>query len=394
MTRKIIRNARIVSNNEILEGYSLIIENGKIAEITIDKTDTSDNATEIIDAQNMYLAPGFIDLHIHGTENFLIDNGPDDLANLCKVLPKYGVTSFLPTVCPRPKGQDADFLASLATVKSQGSQILGFHLEGPFLAITGALPPEALGSSDPQRVIDLKKSARPFPAIFSISPEFENITSLIEIMSEDNLPVFITHTKANVKQTQAAINAGARHATHFYDVFYPPDEYDPGVRPAGVVEAVLADPTVSVDFILDGEHVDPIVVKMALCCKGYDKVCLITDANIGAGLKPGKYKFGNETVEFRYKGGPARFSEEAKQPGALAGSGLTMNLALKNAIKFLGLDIPQAIKLTSTSPANVIGLDNHKGKIEIGYDADLIIFDESISIKFTFVNGNIVHKAI
>ncbi len=388
MNRIAIVNAKIILPNSILEKHSLISENGKIIGITSENNIVADN---IIDAKEMYLAPGFIDLHIHGTGNFLIDNGPDDLFELCNLLPRYGVTGFLPTVCPLPKGKDAEFLSTLSGVVSKGTQILGFHLEGPFLKFTGALPPEAIGEADPERVRLLIEAGRPYDVIFSISPDFENITELIRIMSANDVPVFITHTQADVRQTQLAIEAGARHATHFYDVFYAPPETDAGVRPAGVVEAVLADSRVSVDFILDGEHVDPVVVKMALCCKGENKVCLITDANIGAGLEPGRYKFGKETVEFKYKGGPARFTENSQYPGALAGSGLTMDLAVRNAIKFLGLDIPQAIKLATLNPARVLKLDDCKGKIDIGYDADLIILDNELRVRKCFISGQCIY---
>ncbi|GAH07680.1 unnamed protein product, partial [marine sediment metagenome] len=244
---------------------------------------------------------GLIDLHTHGLHSYRIDNDPDDLDNICRLLPQYGVTGFLPTVCPRPKRQLAEFLGRLAKVQSKAAEILGFHLEGPFLSLTGALPPEAIGTADRERTRALIEAARPYKAIFSVAPDFEGIGGLIPIMAKNNTPVFMTHTGASVSQTQAAIALGAKHATHFYDVFPCPNETDPGVRPCGAVEAILADPDVSVDFILDGEHVDPVAVKMALQCKGPDKVCLITDANIGAGLPPGKYtSFGTE-IEFAYQ---------------------------------------------------------------------------------------------
>jgi len=387
MNTTAINNAKIILPDQILEQHSLILEDGKIADIIAGDVQDAANS---INADGMYLAPGFIDMHIHGTGNFLIDNGPDDLANLCKLLPTYGVTSFLPTVCPSPKGKDSALLSSLASVSSQGSNILGFHLEGPFLTFTGALPPEALGDADPDRVRKLIEAAKPYPAIFSISPDFKGIVDLIKIMSADSTPVFVTHTQANVKQSQAAIKAGALHATHFYDVFYAPSETEPGARPAGLVEVFLADPQTSVDFILDGEHVDPVVVKMALECKGPDRVCLITDANIGAGLDPGRYKFGKTNVEFKYKGGPARLTEDSDYPGALAGSGLTMDTAVRNAIDLLNLDIPSAIRLASSNPAKTLKIGNSKGQIAKGYDADLILLDDSLHVKQTLVSGKTV----
>ena len=206
---------------------------------------------------------------------------------------------------------------------------------------------------------------------------------MIPVMTQNGNPVFITHTKADVKQTQRAIELGARHATHFYDGFYCPPETDPGVRPCGAVEAILADSSVSVDFILDGQHVDPVAVKMALECKGPDRVCLITDANVGAGLKPDVYSFGNEQVEFKYPGGPARLVSN----GGLAGSGLTLNRAIKNAIDLLGVELPQAVRMASANPAKVLGINSIKGQIEAGFDADMVLLDENYDVVQTWIKG-------
>jgi len=237
-------------------------------------------------------------------------------------------------------------------------------------------------------VKELIDAARPYKAVFSIAPDFEGIGQLIPVMANNNTPVFITHTKANVEQGQAAIELGVRHATHFYDVFPCPEETDAGVRPCGVVEAVLADPKVSVDFILDGEHVDPIAVKMALQCKGPDRICLITDSNVGAGLEPGRYRFNKDTeIEFKYPGGPARAPENPNYPGCLAGSGLTMDRAVRNAMDMLGVDLPMAVRMASANPAKVLGLDNCKGEIKQGYDADIILMDKNLDIMQTWIGG-------
>ena len=389
MSKYLITNVKIVLPDDILTHYDILVSEGIISEILPTGNTRADT---IINGKGHYLCPGFIDLHIHGTHEYLIDNGIEDLGHICDILPQYGVTGFLPTVCPLPKGKDAAFLSTLSKIQSNSTKILGFHLEGPFLAITGALPPEALGDADPERVKALIEAAKPHKAVFSISPDFEKITDLIPLMAQNDTPVFITHTKANVEQTQKAIEAGACHATHFYDVFYPPDETDPGVRPCGAVEAILASDQVSVDFILDGEHVDPSAVKMALNCKGHDKVCLITDANIGAGSKPGKYQFGKEEVEFKYPGSPARGTENSRYPGGLYGSGLTMNKAVKNAVELLGVDLPLAVKMASTNPAGVMRLED-TGKIEAGKQADLVLINGQCNVIQTWVNGNCCYQA-
>ena len=376
----------IVKENSVEDGL-LCFDNGTIV----------DNEPHIVynaklNMSDYYIIPGFIDLHTHGIHRYLVDNGADDLKQICRILPRYGVTGFLPTLAPRPSGEDALFLQELGRFKTDGSHILGFHLEGPFLKLTGALSSEAVSGAETGRVEALIKAAQPYKAIFSISPDVEGIERLIPLMAAGRTPVFITHTAANVQQTQRAIDLGARHATHFYDVFPCPQVSDPGVRPCGAVEAILADSRVSVDFILDGVHVDPVAVKMALACKsnGAGRVCLITDSNIGAGLEPGHFKFGNSgEIYFASKGSPARLVKD----NSLAGSGLTMDQALRNAVKMLALDLPEAIKMVSANPAEIIGLSHRKGKLKVGYDADFVVLNDRLEVIQTWINGKCIYHA-
>lgn len=371
---------KIVTENEIISGY-ITCEHGRIVAVNRIKPEG-----KVLHFGDNYIVPGFIDLHIHGIHTFLADNGPEDLSSICLTLPQYGVTGFLPTIAPRPKGEDAAFLSHLAHTETSGAEILGFHLEGPFLKITGALGSEAISGADTGRVDALIKAALPYKAIFSISPDVEGIEKLLPLMVKNNTPVFMTHTAATVKETQNAIQAGAHHATHFYDVFPCPRVTEPGVRPCGAVEAILADERVSVDFILDGVHVDPVAVKMALVAKskGPGKVSLITDANIGAGLNPGRFSFGNlPDVYFTAKGEPARSVAD----DTLAGSGLTMDQAMRNAKAWLGLDLTEAVKLVSSHPAKVLGIDNRKGLLATGYDADFVILDNELNVVQTWISG-------
>ena len=371
----------IISGSEVINGY-LTTSGGRITDVGI-----SPPGCDVIDLGESYIVPGFIDLHIHGIHRMLVDNGTDDLKQICKTLPQYGVTGFLPTLAPRPKGEDATFLSGLSTTETEGAEKLGFHLEGPFLMITGALAAEAVSGADEERVNALIDAAKPYKAIFSISPDVSGIEKLIPLMAANDTPVFVTHTAATVEQTQQAIALGARHATHFYDVFPCPSITEPGVRPCGAVEAILADERVSVDFILDGVHVDPVAVKMALISKrrGPGKVCLITDANVGAGLEPGHFSFGDSgDIYFEYKGAPARSVKD----NTLAGSGLTMDQALRNAVRWLELDLAQASKLVSHHPAQVLGLGHKKGVLKVGYDADFVVLDDNLNVLQTWINGN------
>ena len=387
-----IENAVVVCGDDLVPGGAVDVAAGRIVAIRKPGEKAARPADVRVDARGACLAPGFIDLHIHGLHEFLVDNGPEHLAAIAKLLPRYGVTGWLPTLSPRPRGEDSRLLATLSQARTSGAAILGFHLEGPFLALMGALPPEALGNCDAARVEALMAAAAPHPAVFSISPEVPGVAEFIPLMHRDGAAVFITHTRASVRQTQIAIEAGARHATHFYDVFPVPPETDGGVRPCGVVEAVLADPRVTVDFILDGVHVDPVAVQMALECKGPGGVCLVTDAMVGAGCAPGRHFFGGEEVEFLAPGAPARMTENSRKPGGLAGSGLTLNLAVRNAMRLAGTTLPQAVRMASANPARVLGLEDKLGSISVGRSADLVLLDDKVDVIQTWVAGESVYR--
>jgi N-acetylglucosamine-6-phosphate deacetylase len=289
---------------------------------------------------------------------------------------------------PPPPGDDATLIAGIAGLAPTGTQILGIFFEGPYLGHPGAMPEEAMGEPEVSRVERLIEAAGDVPIVFAVAPEVPGVVELIPAMRRNGTPVFITHSSATVEQGQAAIEAGARHGTHFYDVFPCRDVEDPGVRPCSVVEALLADPRASVDFILDGEHVHPVAVQMALQCKGPDRVCLITDANLGAGYPPGVYKgLGDTEVEFAYDGAPARMTKNTRIPGVLAGSGLTMNRAVRNAVDMLNVDLPLAVRMASANPAQLLGLDDRKGRIQEGYDADVVLLNEDFSVAATWIGG-------
>jgi N-acetylglucosamine-6-phosphate deacetylase len=221
-------------------------------------------------------------------------------------------------------------------------------------------------------------------SIMSISPEQKNIVPVIQCLRERNILPFITHTRASVEQTEAAIEAGARHATHFYDVFPVPEETDAGVRPVGAVEAILADSRASVDFICDGVHVHPTAIRAAVAAKGWEKVMLITDSNIGAGLPSGEY---DTPWGYRVRVAPGDAARHATK-GFLAGSALTMNVGMRNLLRWLApvLAPAQIWAMGTLNPARLLGLPN-KGRIAPGADADLVLWDPQLNAVKTWVGG-------
>jgi len=379
--RTVITGAHIVLPGERILTEDVLIEDGTISAIG-SGFPSSPSPTDFIHAEGAYLTPGLIDLHTHGIERFIYELGVEELDQACQCLAGYGVTTVLPTTVPQANDE---YMARLQEVAAalpaiRGVSIPGLHLEGPFLALPGSA-----AATIPGDLVLLKELLALCPnqvAAMSISPDTENILPVIEYLRECGIAVFLTHTRASVEQTEAAIAAGARHATHFYDVFYAPDETDPGVRPVGVVEAVLADPRVSVDFICDGIHVHPAAIRAAIAAKGCSGVSLITDSNVGAGLPPGVYDTPNG-FRVRTREGDAPRDEIS---GGLAGSALTMNRGMENLLRWLDLPPAEVWAMGTRNPARVVGLMD-RGTLTVGARADLVLWGTDFRPVRTWLAG-------
>lgn len=392
MGRLIIDNVRVVHPGDAIRHGAVRIENGRIVGLDRPPDSPRDAERERIDGGGRLLTPGLIDMHTHGLHEYLYDNGPEDLCAAAAALPRYGCTCALPTVVPKDRKEILNELEQLSeTLPSVSTAVLpGLHVEGPFLAETGAacltMP------ADRGLLNEMIAACGGRLAVMSVSPETPNILPIIETLVENDVVVFLTHTRAGVEDTVRAIEAGARHATHLYNVFFAPDEYDLGVRPVGCLEVLMADPRVSVDFICDGVHVHPMAVKMGLAAKGASNVVLITDSSIGAGLPAGEYDtpWGFRTRVAPGKG--ARIIGDHPFAGALAGSSLTMNQGLANLMDWLDLPPAAVWGMGTSNPARLLRLET-KGRIAVGADADLVLWNDDFTPKQTWVAGRSVYEA-
>lgn len=365
-----IRNAQVLKPRVGIIGTSVVVRDGIITEID-PKTPPTD--CTVVDAGGRLLTPGLIDIHIHGVDKYLFETGPDALTNGLAVLPRFGVTCVMPTLYRVMDRASLSKLHALSEALDQVTavRVPGFHLEGPFLALPGAGADTIPGDLDLLKAVLQATGDR--VASMSISPDTPNILPIIEWLVRCRIIPFITHTRATADESLAAIEAGARHCTHFYDVFPVPPETEPGARPVGVVEAALADDRVTVDFICDGVHVPPLAIKAALKAKTVDRVLLITDANVGAGLPPGIHEspwgFSIQVAE------AARINDPGSaKHGALAGSALTMDVGIANLSKWLDLPQHDIWAMGTRSVARAMKLDKI-GDIEAGYHADLVLWD-------------------
>ncbi len=369
MTATCIESVRLLQPGDgIFEG-AICFSEGKIVAQASDQTR--------VDGKNFLLTPGCMDIHTHGIEQYLYEVSPEQFLAGTACLARHGTTSVCPTFYTV---MDRSMLGKLQTLANTIDQVTdvcipGLHLEGPFLGLPGAGAMTLDG--DVGLLNELLDATGNRVAVMSIGPEQKNILSVIERLVEAGVVPLITHTRADIDQTQKAVDAGARHATHFYDVFHVPGKADSGVRPVGAVEVILADPRCTVDFIADGVHVHPVAIRMAVAAKGAAGVILITDSNVGAGLPEGVY---DTPWGFPVHVAPGKGATNAQAGhpnfGQLAGSALTMPRGLGNLMQWL--DLPKA-DIWAMGTLNVATLLNqsNKGTLAVGADADLVLWDDS-----------------
>jgi len=386
MNRFIIRHARLVEPGQRIRRGDLLVEAGRISamgEISREQAGTA----AVIDGKDRLLTPGLIDLHTHGVAHSLYEMGAWGLRTAAKELGRFGVTTVLPTIVPKPEPECFERLRDLVAEipRTHHVAVPGIHLEGPFMAVGGAACPTLSG--DLALLEQLLDACGGKVRVMSLSPDAPNVLPVIKRLRELGIVVFLTHTRATPEQTEAALDAGATHATHFYDVFYPPAEKDPGVRPVGAVEAILADPRASVDFIADGIHVHPTAIRAALAAKGWSGIVLITDSNIGAGLPPGVYP---TPWGYSVRVAPEIAARHSTK-NFLAGSALTMDRGMANLFGWLTLPPEQIWAMGTLNPARVAGL-HQKGRLEPGADADLVLWNDGFKPAQTWVAGNLIYE--
>jgi N-acetylglucosamine-6-phosphate deacetylase len=391
----LIANVQVMQPGNGVVGDSLRVAEGKI--LAVGRSDHEHtNETEVIDGGGRLLTPGLVDIHTHGLHQHLYEASAEHFVECAALLGRYGTTTALPTlytVMNRPSLPKLESLAK-AIVSVNTACLPGFHLEGPFLAVTGAGAETVPGDVGLLKEVIAATGNR--VTAMSISPDTPGILPVIQHLCEIGTVPFMTHTKATAEQTAAAIDAGAQHATHFYDVFPVPEETDPGVRPVGAVEAILADTRCTVDFIADGIHVHPMAIRAAIAAKGWTGVTLITDSNIGAGLPAGRY---DTPWGFSVKtalGDAARIDNPGHHShGGLAGSSLTMDRGMSNLRRWLELREDQVWAMGTMNPAKRLALKN-KGRLYPGADADFVLWDENpdgeLSAYRTWVGGRCVFQ--
>jgi len=378
---------RLFTPTEEMDHPLLIVEDGRIAELSSRSGKTVPVNTALVDFGDATLAPGFLDIHIHGGAGLdVMRASPSELPRLGKFLRTHGVTGYFATTVAAPLdatcvalGRLADAIEAAATT-SNGDSVqarpLGIHLEGPFLSHKrrGVHPPENLVAPTIEVFDRLWQAARGHVTMLTIAPEIPGAMEVIAEAAKRKVCVSIGHSDAEMPVAKDAVKAGARHATHTFNAMRPLDHREPGI-----IGEVLSDDQLTADIIVDGIHVAPEVVKLFLVAKGHERAVLITDAISATGMPDGRYQLG--PIEVDVKDG------KCTSGGSLAGSVLTMDRAVRNVTKFSGWSLREAVQAATLNPARAVGLAGHHGVLTEGADADFTVLSPAGEVLKTVVRG-------
>jgi len=339
-----------------------------------------------LDVAGMRVVPGFVDVHVHGSGGWSVNEpDPEHTLRLAERLARHGVTAFLPTVA----GEEPErTLAALQAVHraigeydGAGAEPIGIHLEGPFLnpARRGAFRLETLQHPDMAVLEQLFAAAGGQIRRVTLAPELPGAHDLVRYCRSRGAVPIMGHSDASHEQAVAALEAGIGGVTHCFNAMRPIHHREPGNVVATLVQRIPA------EFIMDGVHVHPAVVQMAHRCLGPAAMIIITDAVGPAGLPDGEYHLYGERLFLR--GGQIR-----NEDGSLAGSVLTMDRGVRNAVSFLGLPLEQVLPMATTTPLWGSGAVERKGLLAPGRDADLLLLDEDLQVVRTLVRGRWVYQ--
>jgi N-acetylglucosamine-6-phosphate deacetylase len=366
----------------------VVIEDGRIVAVGSRDSMELPAGARVVDFGDNILAPGFVDIHIHGGAGHDVMNADAAaLAALERSLAARGVTSYFPTTVTAPL--DATFIAlerlaaaietaDVRLTRNGGlrAQPLGIHLEGPFLshAERGVHPPQHLLEPSLEIFDRMWQAARGNVSVMTMAPELANAENLIAEAARRGVCVSVGHSDATAEATLAGISAGARHATHTFNAMRALDHREPGI-----VGVVLSDDRLSAEMICDGIHVCPEVVKLWYRAKGPDRAVLVTDAISATGMGDGRYQLGGFEVEVR--------DGRCEYEGRLAGSVLTLDRAVQNVMEFASIGLSEAVRLATLNPARVAGVSGRKGALSEGADADIVVLSPRGEVVKTIVRG-------
>lgn len=387
MPSQLIRAGRALTPSQEIIDAAVLVEDGKIAAVGRREEIVAPKGAKEYDARSYTIVPGFVDIHIHGAgARDVMEAAPEALEIVARTVARYGTTTIIATTVTAPTDATCRSLEGIANYirsprnqappQSQLAQMVGIHLEGPFIhpERRGVHPPEWLAQPSVATLKRFTEAGGGCVRILTLAPELPGALEVIDAARASGLTVGFGHTDATYQQTEEGIKHGAGHAVHIFNAMRPFSH-----RETGVIGAALTDGRVTAEVIADGVHVDDPAIRLLLAAKGTEGVILVSDGTAATGMPDGVYRLG--PFEVTVSGGVCRNAE-----GRLAGSTLTLDRAVRHLVA-LGLPLQQAVQMATSNAAKRVGLEGKKGVLAPGADADLVLLTDKLEVAGVMTRG-------
>ena len=391
--RIIIKNGKVIFPDTIEENLTIVCENGKIVDIVNPKEVMFGDGDMVIDAQNKYVSSGFIDIHTHGGGGHdFMDGTVEAYLGAAETHAKHGTTALLPTTLT---STFEELMKTFSTYKeavkqnNKGARFLGLHLEGPYFAYNqrGAQDPQYLRNPEPEEYNKILAASDDIVR-WSLAPELPGALDFGKVLKERNILTSIAHSDAIYEEVVDAYNAGFNHITHLYSAMSTVTRRN-AFRYAGIVEAAYLIDDMNVEIIADGVHLPKSLLQFVYKFKGPDKTALCTDSMRGAGMPDGESILGSldKGQKVIIEDGVAKLPDRT----AFAGSVATTDRLVRTMVNIAEVPLVEAVRMMTLTPARMMKIDQQKGSIQKGKDADFVIFDDNINVSYTILEGNVIY---
>lgn len=384
-----IKGGKIILEDSVAEGLSVYIENGKIKSVSSEELPCD----AVIEANGVYIAPGFVDIHIHGAANCdFLDNTAEAYKTIARNCAIHGATSIVPTITSSTAECMTESIKAYEEAKGyeDGANMLGLHFEGPYFAVSqkGAQDERFIKAFDKEEY-EAVLSSTDSVLRWTAAPELDGAKEFAEYLTKNNVLPCIGHSDADSTWALKAFKYGFTHVTHLYSGMSSVHRKN-AFRYAGVVEAAYLEDDMTVEIIADGIHLPADLLKLIYKIKGANRIALITDSMRGAGMPDGPSVLGGlkDGLEVIIEDDVAKLPDRT----AFAGSVAFCDRLVRNMINMAGVPIWDVMTMASYTPAKIVGC-NSKGRIKEGFDADIVIFDSDINISHTIIGGKVVYEA-
>lgn len=387
-----ISNGRILTPYRVIPNGTVVISGDKITYAGEGNPETPDAL--VIDAQGQYVSPGFIDIHVHGGGGAdFMDGSVDAFLKIAETHAQYGTTAMLPTTLTSEKAalfETFEIYKDAVRQNTRGARFLGLHLEGPYFAMNqrGAQDPRYIRNPDPVEYKEILETCTDIRR-WSAAPELDGAIEFGRYLKSKGVLAALAHTDALYDDALIGFENGFTLATHFYSCMNGVTRKN-ALRYAGVIEAAYLIDEMDVEVIADGIHCPPPLLRLIYRIKGVDRIALITDSMRAAGMPEGESILGSlhNGLKVIVEGGVAKLPDRT----SFAGSVATADRLIRTMVSQAGIPLTDAVRMASTTPASIIGVQGQKGSLIPGKDADIVLFNENIDVSMTIVGGKIIYK--